>query len=68
VSIGLFAATGLPIIVAVTSVAVADGQMSMSGASLLVAAGATTVLLFPMLATVVLGRPSETSAREAAPG
>jgi Kef-type K+ transport system membrane component KefB len=56
VSVGLFASTGLPIIVAVTSVAVADGEMSMSGASLLVAAGATTVLLFPMIATLNLGR------------
>ena len=61
-SVALFAATGLPIIVAVTSVAVADGEMSTEGASLLVAAGAMTVLLFPMLATVNLRRSPDPSA------
>ena len=50
VRIGLFGATGLPIIVAVTSVAVSGGQMSASSASLLVAGGAVTVLLLPMIA------------------
>lgn len=55
-SVGLFAATGLPIIVAVTSVSVAAGQMSTENASILVGAGAATVLLCPMLATLLLGR------------
>ncbi len=50
-----FAATGLPIIVAVTSVSVDAGQMSTETASLLVGAGATTVLVLPMLAMVLLG-------------
>jgi Kef-type K+ transport system membrane component KefB len=52
--VGFFAATGLPIIVAVTSVAVSNGQMTATNASVLVAAGAVTVLLFPMTATLIL--------------
>jgi Kef-type K+ transport system membrane component KefB len=55
-SVALFSATGLPIIVAVTSVAVAAGEMSEDNASLLVAGGAATVLLCPLAATLVLGR------------
>jgi Kef-type K+ transport system membrane component KefB len=65
-SAALFSATGLPIIVAVTSVAVADGQMTMDGASLLVAAGAATVLLFPMLATLTM-RGEQTAAPDDSP-
>lgn len=53
--IGLYAATGLPIIVAVTSVAVSSGQMTDQQASLLVAGGAITVLVLPITATL-LGR------------
>jgi Kef-type K+ transport system membrane component KefB len=48
--LGLFSATGLPIIVAVTTVAVASGQMSHQGQSIVVAAGMLTVLALPMLA------------------
>ncbi|UGT38788.1 cation:proton antiporter [Nocardia yamanashiensis] len=50
VQLALYAATGLPIIVAVTQVATAAELMSPQLASILVAAGATTVLLFPLLA------------------
>lgn len=53
--VALYATTGLPIIVAVTGVAVAAGQMSVASASVLVAAGAITVLVLPMLASL-LGR------------
>ena len=52
-TVSLFAATGLPIIVAVTSITVAAGEMSSASASLLVAAGAATVLVCPMLAMLV---------------
>ncbi len=52
-AIGLYAATGLPIIVAVTSVAVDQDLMTTADASLLVAAGAVTVLLCPLLARFV---------------
>jgi len=56
VRIGLFAATGLPIIVAVTATAVSAGQMSEANASVLVAGGAVTVLIMPLLATLLGGR------------
>lgn len=54
--IGLYGATGLPVIVAVTSVAVANDQMQAQHASLLVAGGAITVLLLPMLASLITPR------------
>jgi hypothetical protein len=54
--VAAYCATGLPIIVAVTSVAVSAGEMSSANASLLVGAGAATVLLFPMAGTLLLGR------------
>lgn len=50
--LGLYGATGLPIIVAVTEVAVAGGIMPAETASLLVAAGGVSVLLFPLLASL----------------
>jgi Kef-type K+ transport system membrane component KefB len=56
--VGLFAATGLPIIVAVTSTAVSAGQMTPENASVLVAGGAVTVLTMPLAATLVGGRSS----------
>jgi Kef-type K+ transport system membrane component KefB len=56
--VALFAATGLPIIVAVTSLAVDAGEMSAQSASLLVAGGAATVLTCPLLASLTLGRPA----------
>ena len=54
--VGLFAATGLPIIVAVTAVSVDAGQMTADHASLLIGAGAATVLVYPLAALMVLGR------------
>ncbi|WP_280235242.1 cation:proton antiporter [Nocardia cyriacigeorgica] len=50
VQLALYAATGLPIIVAVTQVATSTGLLEQQLASTMVAAGATTVLLFPLLA------------------
>ncbi|MGB7448683.1 MAG: cation:proton antiporter [Ornithinimicrobium sp.] len=61
--LAMFAATGLPIIVAVTQVAVSTELMSDANASILVAAGATTVLIFPVL-TQVLQRRSAAEPRE----
>ncbi|MET8796710.1 cation:proton antiporter [Nocardia sp. NPDC004568] len=55
VQLALYAATGLPIIVAVTQVAAGSGLITADLASTLVAAGATTVLLFPLLAKWVRG-------------
>ncbi|MDI9916230.1 cation:proton antiporter [Rhodococcus sp. IEGM 1379] len=51
--VALYGATGLPMIVAVTGAAVSAGQMSSDNASILVAAGAITVLLLPMCATLL---------------
>jgi Kef-type K+ transport system membrane component KefB len=48
--LGLFSATGLPIIVAVTTVAVDSGEMTHVGQSIVVGAGMLTVLLLPVLA------------------
>ena len=59
--IALYGATGLPIIVAVTSVAVKSGQMTDQHASLLIAGGAITVLALPLTATLLVDgqrRPS----------
>lgn len=55
VRVALYATTGLPLIVAVTGVAVDSGQMSTANASILVAAGAITVLVLPMIATLLAG-------------
>ena len=51
-TIALYCTTALPIIVAVTSVAVSANAMSQETASVLVAAGAITVFLMPLLATL----------------
>ena len=48
--LALYSAAGLPIIVAVTEVATSSGLLEESTASLLVAGGALTVLLFPLWA------------------
>lgn len=50
--IGLYGATGLPIIVAVTGVAVNAGVMAEDIGSILVASGAASVLFFPLLASL----------------
>jgi Kef-type K+ transport system membrane component KefB len=55
-AIALFAATGLPIIVAVSAAAVAAGQMTQNNASVLIAGGALTVLVCPLAATLVIDR------------
>lgn len=53
VQLGLYAAAGLPIIVAVTQVATSNDLISDDMASLLVTGGAVTVLLFPLWATTI---------------
>jgi Kef-type K+ transport system membrane component KefB len=54
-AMALFASTGLPMIVAVTTVAVNEGQMTTTNASVLVAGGALTVLVCPFVAQLLLG-------------
>ncbi|OLT32816.1 cation:proton antiporter [Rhodococcus sp. BGS-1C] len=61
--VALYATTGLPLIVAVTGVAVEAGEMSSANASILVAAGAITVLALPMLATVLGGDEASEASR-----
>ena len=51
-TVALYCTTALPIIVAVTSVAVSAQAMTQETASVLVAAGAVTVFLMPLLASV----------------
>ncbi|MCB8909140.1 MULTISPECIES: cation:proton antiporter [Rhodococcus] len=63
--IALYSTTGLPLIVAVTGVAVSADQMTNASASILVAAGAVTVLVLPMLAGL-LHRPAPAETPERA--
>ena len=51
-TVALYCTTALPLIVAVTSVAVDAGSMTQETASVLVAAGAVTVFLMPLLASI----------------
>ena len=63
ITVALYCTTALPIIVAVTSVAVKAGALSQETASVMVAAGAVTVFLMPFLAQltyrVVDAKPAE---------
>ncbi len=52
-TVSLYCTTALPIIVAVTTVAVNAGAMPSSTAGTLVAAGAVTVFLMPLLASII---------------
>ncbi|MEG2517412.1 MAG: cation:proton antiporter [Raoultibacter sp.] len=51
-TVALYCTTALPVIVAVTSVAVKAGAMDQTFASILVSAGAITVFLMPLLASI----------------
>lgn len=62
VRLGLYAATGLPLIVAVTSIGVEAGVLAPGVAAALVAAGMLSVLVFPLLAAI--GRPRAARAAE----
>lgn len=53
VELALYSAAGLPIIVAVTTIATNSGILEEKTASLLVAGGAFTVLLFPLWAAAI---------------
>jgi len=55
-AVAMYSSTGLPIIVAVTAVAVDSGLMSTGNASLLVGAGTATVLLCPLAGTLLMAR------------
>jgi Kef-type K+ transport system membrane component KefB len=55
-ALALFAATGLPLIVVITTIGVADGRITTQIAAALVTAGVITVLIFPALAVRVARR------------
>ena len=52
----LFSATGLPLIVVITSIALAEGRMLEVNAAALVAAGMLSVMLFPAIGLGLLRR------------
>ena len=54
-SVALYCTTALPIIVAVTSLAVSNGTLDSGTASIMVAAGAVSVFLMPLLAQIAYG-------------
>ena len=54
VSLGLFSATALPLIVAVTEIGVAEGALSEATAAALVGAGMLSCLIFPLTALSLL--------------
>jgi Kef-type K+ transport system membrane component KefB len=56
VPLALYSATGLPLIVAITSIGVAEGRMLPQNAAALVAAGMLSVLLFPLVGNRCLRR------------
>lgn len=51
IGLAFYSATGLPIIVAVTQIAVSSGLISTTLASIMVTGGAVTVLIFPFIAS-----------------
>lgn len=63
--IAVYSTTALPIIVAVTQVAVNSGAMSESFASTLVLAGALSVLVMPSLGLALSGKEDHSPANEA---
>jgi len=58
VPLALLAATGLPLIVVITTIGVEEGRMRPVNAAALVAAGMLSVLLYPMIARMWLRRAS----------
>ncbi|WP_345801459.1 cation:proton antiporter [Microbacterium sp. AZCO] len=60
-AVALFGATGLPIIVAVTAIGVDEKLISSGAASALVGAGMLSVLLYPLIGTIVRREPVKTS-------
>jgi Kef-type K+ transport system membrane component KefB len=58
VPLALFSATGLPLIVVITTIGVAEGRMRPVNAAALIAAGVLSVLLYPMIARICLQRAS----------
>jgi Kef-type K+ transport system membrane component KefB len=64
VPLALFSATGLPLVVVITTIGVQEGRMRPINAAALVAAGMLSVLLYPMLARMRLRQASGTQQTE----
>lgn len=62
-ALGFYAATGLPIIVAVAEVATTTKIITQDYASIMVAAGALTVLIFPFIAGLLQNHQQPTESR-----
>jgi Kef-type K+ transport system membrane component KefB len=54
--LALFSGTALPLVVVITTIGVAEGRMRPVNAAALVGAGMLSVLLYPMIARLLLGR------------
>ncbi len=68
-ALALFSATGLPLIVAITHIGVAAGQMRTSTAAALVGAGMISVVAFPLLGKSFLDRAiDDPGSRGGSPG
>jgi Kef-type K+ transport system membrane component KefB len=65
VALGFYSATSLSLIVAFTNAAVAVGRMPVTEGTTLVAAGLVSVLAYPWVAAMILGRRRAPSRREA---
>jgi Kef-type K+ transport system membrane component KefB len=65
VPLALCSATGLPLIVVITTIGVAEGSMRPVNAAALVAAGVLPVLLYPTLARMRLGLSRPATSRPA---
>lgn len=65
-ALGLLAATGLPIIVAVTSIGVDEELLDSATAAALVGAGMLSVLLFPLIGMIVRGERQQVAGRRPA--
>jgi len=61
-ALALYSATELPLVVAITTIAIADGHMETATGSSLVAAGMLSTLIFPLAAAGLRSRPRPTGA------
>jgi Kef-type K+ transport system membrane component KefB len=65
--LALFAATGLPLIVAIVDIGTERGAVTTTVGTALVGAGMISVLVFPLVATRILGRTAAAPAEPIAP-
>lgn len=66
-ALAFFSATGLPLIVVITTIGVEAGQMRASTAAALVGAGMVSIIVFPLIGRALLERAGAGSPEPAAP-